>query len=480
MTTHKLIAFIFILFGFISFSNSQELSFTSGLPEVRENFVGSFGNKMIYSVANQALMSSAVSLEYLVVNSSSPSEKKVKVKPQVKLSKGNVLYKKIQVQGNFIYEFYNILYYPAVESQGIAIVKRDLETMNQVGETVEILGEAHRFSKSDDEGFYLFSKNMLYRYDLDLTQLWSKKYEMFDDLNVKLNNIEIDDNLNMLMSISITENVKEKMFGYTPPAKSSLIFIITDLMGEVKVIAPEIPREMYVNQARFNYNDETKQLAGLFIVGGEEKGYVFAKWNIDGSILTTENHDFKFSEFLDDDLKKYASVYKIDLEKINFSGISSSASIRYLENGNILYIMHEIYTSSAELSNSRAILLISAKGELLWNRIIPYNSNRLYRGTDFYIHNDQLHFLINEFTESYSSGNYEAKSFNYPVNGKTVLLADRAIDLKTGDEISNKPLIANPSEKFIPTKVIYNQREKVIVRYSNTGKNLEQFLTIKF
>jgi hypothetical protein len=90
-----------------------------------------------------------------------------------------------------------------------------------------------------------------------------------------------------------------------------------------------------------------------------------------------------------------------------------------------------------------------------------------------------LHFLIREFIASYENGGYVFKYFRSMVNGKTVVLAERVIDLENGQEVSNQPLIANPSEKFHPVEVIYNKDHKVVVKYSFPGKNLERLLVIK-
>ena len=66
------------------------------------------------------------------------------------------------------------------------------------------------------------------------------------------------------------------------------------------------------------------------------------------------------------------------------------------------------------------------------------------------------------------------------VNGETVLLAERVIDLENGQELSNQPLIANPSGKFHPEGVIYNKDKKMIVRYSFPQKHLDRLLVINY
>ncbi len=479
------ISLIFILSGLTNLSHSQEIQFSAELPEVREEFVGATEDKMIYSNPITNGMTGKVSIEYITVNTKNPEEKKKTIKPKTDFSEGGASIKRLLVQGNFIYEFY--------ESTGsIAVVKRSLETLEQEGSVFEERASTFKYAKADPEGLYLCSKTKLYRIDLDLKLVWTRDYDMFNDNGVRLTSIEIDDNLNVLMSVAVDQQVKTKFFGSTPPAKSSLLFIITNLEGEEpKMISPEIPESMTVQALRFNYNDETKKLSGLFITAKEvganpgfAKGfaYTFLKWDDEGSIVNHEKHDFVFNDFMDEDMKKNIPAIGVKPEKCDFDRwmrYPDFANIRFLENGNVLFVATSLGKYIGEMENSKVMFVLSPDGKLIWQKMLPYSSNALYLNADFFISDNSLHFLIQDFVKSFESGSYKYAIINSPATGKTVCLSERVFDLGSGNELSNRS-IANPSEKFMPTKVIYNRENKAIVRYSFTSRNLEQFLTIPY
>ncbi|MGV3612088.1 MAG: hypothetical protein ACO1N0_14110 [Fluviicola sp.] len=476
---------LFIFSGIAHLSYSQEIQFSEELPEVREEFVGATEDKMIYSKPIVNGMTGKVSIEYITVNTKNPEEKKKTTKPKIDFTEGGASIKRLLVQGNFIYEFY--------ESAGsIAVVKRSLETLEQSGSIFEERDPAFKYAKCDDDGLYLCSQTKLYRLDLDLKQVWKRDYEMFNDVNVRLTSIEIDDNLNVLMTVAVDEKVKTKFFGSTPPARSSLLFIITNLEGEEPtVISPEIPESMTVQAARFNYNAKDKKLSGLFITATEVganpgwvKGfaYTFLKWDGEGSVVNHEKHDFVFNDFMDEDMKKNMPAIGVKPEKCDFDKwlrYPDFSNIRFLENGNAIFVATSIGRYVGEMENSKVMFVLSPEGKLIWQKMLPYSSNALYLNADFFISDNQLHFLIQDFVKSFESGSYKYMMINAPATGKSICLSERVFDLENGNELSNK-FIANPSEKFMPTKVIYNKNGKAIVRYSFTGKNLERFLTFNY
>jgi outer membrane protein assembly factor BamB len=479
------VCLMFLFSGIAHLSYAQEVQFSAELPEVREEFVGATEDKMIYSKPNVNGITGKVSVEYIAVNTKNPEEKKKTTKPKVEFSEAGGSIERLLVQGNFIYEFY--------ETTGsIAVVKRSLETLEQSGSVLELKDYTFKYAKCDEGGMYLFSKTKLYRIDLDLNLVWKRDYEMFSDVNVRLTSIEIDDNLNVLMTVAVDEQVKTKFFGSTPPAKSSLLFIITNPDGEEpKVISPEIPESLTVQAARFNYNAKSSQLSGLFITAKEvgvnpgfAKGfaYTFLKWDDEGSIVNHEKHDFVFNDFMDEDMKKNIPVMGVKPEKCDFDKwmrYPVFSNIRFLENGNALFVATSLGKYVGEMENSKVMFLLSPDGKLIWQKMLPYSSNALYLNADFFVSDNQLHFLIQDFVKSFESGSYKYAIINSPASGKTVCLSERVFDLENGNELSNR-FIANPSEKFMPTKVIYNKDGKAIVRYSFTTKNLERFLTINF
>lgn len=485
MKTAYFILLTLLFSGFNKLSLAQEPVFSGELPEVREEFVGSTEDRMVYSNPIVNGITGKVTIEYIVVNTKNPDEKKKTTKPKVTLSEGGSSIKRLLVQGKFIYEFYEA-------ASSISVIKRSLETLEQEGSVLELKDYPFKYAKCDEGGLYLFSQTKLYRIDLELKLVWTRDYEMFNDVNVRLTSIEIDDNLNVLMTVAVDEKVKTKFFGSTPPAKSSLLFIITNPEGEEpKVISPEIPESMTVQAARFNYNDETKKLSGLFITAKEvganpgfAKGlaYTFLRWNDEGSIVNHEKHDFIFNDFMDEDMKKNIPVMGVKPEKCDFDRwlrYGDFVNIRFLKNGNVIFVATSLGKYIGEMENSKVMFVLSPDGKLMWQKMLPYSSNALYLNADFFISENTIHFLIQDFVKSFESGSYQYAIINAPATGKSVCLSERVFDLENGNELSNKS-IANPSEKFMPTKVIYNRENKAIIRYSFTARNLEQFLSISY
>ncbi|WP_430402544.1 hypothetical protein [Fluviicola sp.] len=483
----------FLFSGVSNLSHAQEPIFSAELPEVREIFVGASNDKMIYYKEDVNLITNSKIVEYIVVNTANPEEKKMTVKSKPEFSKTTrIVFDRMFVQGDFVYEIHEIYDYNSVI--GVGIVKRELATLKQVGEVLELNDYDATFAKSDGEGFYFFSKTNLYRIDLDLNVIWTKKYEMFEDYSVRLSAIEVDDNQNVLMTVSVDAKVKTKFFGSTPPSKSSLLFIITDIIGgDPKVISPEIPESITVQAARFNYDEKSKQLKGLFITATEPNsnpesylskgiGYTFIKWDDEGSVVSHEKHNFSFTDFLDEGMQKCLQTIGLKSEKCDLDrwlAYQGFSNIRFLKNGNVFFIATSMGKYNGELENSKMMFVLSPEGKMIWQKMLPYSSNGIYRNTDFYIADNKVHLLIQDFTKSFETGKYIYNIINSPANGKTICLSERVLDLETGNELSDKSF-ANPTDKFMPTAVIYNKNNKVIVRYSFTAKNREQFLSINY
>lgn len=492
--TYFILSMLLFFLGSSHSTIAQESEFSGELREVRETFLGSKGNKMVYCKENVNGITSIESIEYIVVNTANPEEKKETIKSKPKFAKSNLsAFRRVFVQDDYIYEVHDLLQ-GLNTTVGIGIVKRQLSDLEQVGNTLEIDGETASFAKSDEDGFYMFSSPNLYRVNLDLAILWKKEYAMFLDADVRLNAIEIDDNQNVLMTVAVDAKTKTKFFGSTPPRKSSLLFIITDVEGgDPRVISPEIPESIAVQAARFNYDDKSKHLKGLFITAKEPNknsesylsmgiGYTYLQWDDEGSVVSFEKHIFSFNDFLDADMKKCLETIGLKAEKCDLDrwlAYQNFSKIRFLDNGNVFFIATSMGKYNGELENSKMMFVLSPEGKMVWKKMLPYSSNGIYRNTDFYISGNQVHLLIQDFVKAFETGKYVYSIINSPANGKTICLTERVLDLETGNELAVKS-IPNPSEKFMPTAVIYNKNNKVIVRYSFTGKNLERFLSINY
>nr|WP_294858430.1 hypothetical protein [uncultured Fluviicola sp.] len=483
-----------LLFLFLQVTTcfSQELEFTEEFPETSGKFIGVSDEKVISYKKNHTAIPDLTTLEYGIMDPANP-EKKQLLLSQPKFTKGTgVSFNRLFLQGDFIYELHVIK--DKDRTIGIGIIKRVLSNLQEVLGSLELDEWEVNFDESDPEGFYLLSSINLYRINLNLEVVWKKGFESFSDKNIRLNNIEVDNRLNLIMSLSVNKNTTIHFQDSIPVSKSELFLIITDKSGTQKLIKPKVPESIYVKYARFNYHNEDRELIGLFLTSESVKapppkkiylgiGYAYFRWNDDGGIITARNHAFSLREFTDENLKKYAEYYRFKTEKEGFSRTNynvTTSHVKFLGNGNVLYISHTLMGVVAPLQGSKLVYLLSPDGDVLWTKLIPLNDNELYWSGDFFIDDNKLHFLIREFIASYEKGKYDFKFIRSMVNGKTVLLADRVVDLENGQEISNQPLIANPSEKFHPQGVIFNQDKKIVVRYSSPSNKLERLLLINY
>lgn len=486
MTT---LLFLFLQTG-ICFS--QELEFTEELSETVGKFIRINTENAIFYKVNHSTISDLNTLEYTIVNPKDPA-KKESVLSQPKFSKGAISsFDHLFLAGDFIYEIHLIKSKDGIVGTGI--VKRGLSGLKEIENVLELDEWEVSFEENDREGFYLLSSSNLYRISLNLEIRWKREFALFSDKNIRLNNIEVDKQLNLIISLSFKKNTTIHFQDSVSVSKSDLFLIITDKFGMQNGIKPKVSDDIFVKYARFNYLNEAGELVGMFLTSELVKapppkkiylgiGYAYFRWNDAGEILTTKGHAFSFSEFTDENLKKYAEYYHFRPEKEGFDRTNynvSTSHVEFLENGNVLYISHTLMGVVTQLQGSKLIYLLSPEGELIWTKLIPLNDNELYWSGDFFITDNKLHFLIREFVASYEKGKYDFKFIRSMVNGKTVLLADRVIDMENGQEVSNQPLVANPSEKFHPLDVIYNNNNKVIVRYSSPGNKLERLLVINY
>lgn len=487
--TYLITAFSF-LFIYINTCFSQELEFTEEFPEITEKFIGVSNEKVVYYKKNHSAISDLNTLEYVIVNPAN-LEKKTVLLSQPKFTKGTgISFNRLFLEGDFIYELHLIK--DKDRTIGIGIVKRALSTLKEVGVPLELDEWEVSFEESDPEGFYLLSSINLYRINLNLEVVWKNGFKLFADKNIRLEKVEADNQSNVIMSLTVKKKTTFHFLDSMTVSKSDLFLIVTDKLGVQKLIKPHVPDSVFIKYAKFSYNNENSELVGMFLTSEPVKapppkkiflgiGYAYFKWNDAGEILVSKNHAFSFKEFMDENLRKYAEYYHFKPEKNDFERLNynvSTSHVEFLENGNVLYISHTLIGFLTPLEGSKLIYLLSPEGELLWTKLIPLNDNELYWSGDFFITDNKLHFLIREFSESYEKDAYVFKIIRSMVNAKTVLLAERVVDLENGQEISNQPLVRNPSEKFHPVDVLYNKDKKVVFRYLFPAKNLERLLVI--
>jgi hypothetical protein len=473
-------------------SFSQNLTFTDVIPEIREKFVTYHGNTILYYNHYSDFTNSLNKLEYLSANASAPAEKVVKYTPKIDVDGFNrgVVAKIFVNQEGFLFEVH--ILYNMSGTSSVLIVKRELEGFKEIKRL--LLSEADvKFCANNNETIFIIGQTNYYQLDFDLNIGMSKPFDIFSntEVNIKADTAKLDEQSNIIMPLFISNPEKFSLFGRTTKPKSALFLAIFDNEGEISVISPELPGTIYHRYSRFNYDSKKNELSGLFITNDPtEKGefigkgfkYLYLRWNKEGEILDNGEHKFSFAEFKNKELIEYSNLVKFNPDDFEFKFVdySTPGNIEFLDDGSALYITDLLNGLPGKIFNSKLLFMVSPKGELLWNRILPFSNSEIYKKTSYIIKDDKLHYLIFDYSANYTGDQYVPKITSGKFTGLLSSLTERIIDLKTGEILSNKILTHTKSDDFTPYKFVLKDLNNLIFKYSYTQRNNEQYLKIEY
>jgi len=499
-----LILFFNSILGFFSFS--QDILITEEVKEIRKPLKGSWNGIMVFedrTPRGGVGSEPSYNVDYQLLNTKTDAIKEVKSRPENDIAiKSNHIYS--FVNGKYIYELFLFSGKARYESYGF--IKRNIETGNQEGEI--LLLEKKGFIKRvsfDNNGIHIlindsneyFSKEyFLFRLNFDLSIEWSKKIDILSNSEVSISTISIDEDFNFLISILISEKVKMSLFRLDANAKSGLAFIIIDSDGNIKNAAPELPGNLFALSSKFKYYPEKQELVGLFVIAEviNERtsahkgiGYQYVRWDEDGAILASKQHWFTPKELESDELTNFIEITKFKIGKMSidnkFPEIDFNKPLKFIftDQQEVIVASSDFDCGITEILNSKFLFCVANSGDLKWLKFIPLGPHPIYKKSCYYYENDKLHFLINDFSRNFESNQYKFITFKEPITPESSQFYDKIIDCKDGEILSFEPIVENPMPNCAPNLISFeNNIDQIILRYSNTLKNLERYIVLNY
>lgn len=505
-----LLILLFLISLFTSFSQTIEIS--GPIPECDYQIIGAWNNKIISCKR-------FFERELTLVDTVTLEKQTVKVGPKIgKATKmGSIRY---FIHADFLYEFYFVIerydgdiYSPIGYN---IVVKRDLKTLEIVTQKrlFGLVGQM-KFVKPCDEGFFVCFgtsytainqiPNFIYEspsneiiprtvhsFNYNLEELWSSGFSRIQGVEDEyFNDMSFDEDSYLLIPSFHASFID----GEGKETRPKVMFKVADLHGVVAEINLDVDDldNYVVNSLKIKYDPANKKIYGMLMVAKplendpylmSEWGYIYASWKEDGSLITSNMTLIDKENILSANIIDYARRINFDLNTVTkFNLDSKTGYFDILEDGSALYIANNICLRIEErLVHSKFILSVSKEGKLNWSLTLPYNGNQLYEIVNYVVHEGHLYMYTREFRQNFESGTYIFEDTREGLTGKSLLMSQRIIDLKTGKIISHKPLIEdNYSSKFVPSFRVYaDNPNELMIRYRNTPKNLEKLVRIKF
>lgn len=481
------------LICFYSFTFSQEVSVSKEIPESENTFIGTWGSKVFsYRV-----------LELFIVDTASviPTREVVKIGPEVDKADrmGSVRY---FIHDHFLYEVYFVI--PKYDTDHLkgynVLVKRDLETMKIVTQKrLEHLHSQMKFVKCFDGGFYFclgdsysiftgdynvffespareVTPKIVYSFNYDLDELWSMKLDPYMSYSRLMNDISFDNEYLLIPTFSLAAGDGK-----------ILNLVVADLKGKIADIKLNFDMEnkYQFNGAKAKYDDVAQRFRAVILISMQDKkartiesGYIYLNWDEKGKLLGSFKHLFKAEELFNSyqgepNLKETDFSYRFTAyERIQ----TDILYFDILENGDAICAVNNVCRDSdiKSLRNSKFIWRISKDGNLEWSQFIPYDEDLLYFNSFCLMRDGTLHIYTREKAKTFNTGSDTKRE-------SSVLLADRMIDIHTGNLISHKSILNQPIGNYTPEWLVSSFTEnEYIVRYRKSAKNVEKLVFMHF
>lgn len=475
---------LYILF-FFTRGYSQEINVSKSIPESENTFIGTWGSKVLsYKVMELFIVDTALA---------TPIREVVKIGPQIEKADrtGSVHY---FIHDHFLYEVYFVI--PDLKegyrrnSYNI-LVKRDLETMKIVTQKrLDHFYSQMKFVKCFDDGFYfcfgdsysIFTgeyniffespprevvPSIVHTFNYDLEEIWSKSVNGFLSYSALMNDISFDDEYLLIPTIRKGEE-NERI----------LNLFIADLKGEIVDVKLkfELDQIAEIYSVKVKYDELSRVFRAVVLA---DLGYVSLIWDEKGNLLNSNNHRFRAGELFD----SYKGEALLKLSDFGFSFLAyqkNHTDILYfdiLENGDAICVVNNICRDSniKSVRNSKFAWRISKDGDLKWSAFFPYDEDLLYYHSFCLMQDGVLHLYTRE----------KAKLFNKDQDvfkgESSYLMADRMIDIQTGDVISHKSILSQPIGNYTPEGIVKSFiQNEYIIRYRRSSKNIEKLVFMHF
>lgn len=483
MKKNHLLLFSFLLLVKASLF-SQEVQISKEIPESENTFIGTWGSKVL----------SYKALELFIVDTASavPVKEVVKIGPQIEKADrmGSVHY---FIHDHFLYEVYFVIpkFMEGYRASSYNIlVKRDLKTMKIV--TQKKLDHFHsqmKFVKCFDDGFFfcfggsysIFTgdyniffesppreviPSIVYTFNYDLEEIWAMNVNGLSNREL-MNEISFDDEY---LLIPIIRKGKDD--------ERILNMVIADLKGKILDVKLKFELEQIsrIYSFKVKYDEPARVFRAVLLV---DLGYISLVWDEKGNLLDSYRHQFKAEELYN----SYSGEALLKTSDFGFSFIAyerNQTDILYfdiLANGDAICVANNVCRNSKikSVRNSKFVWRISKYGDLKWVAFFPYDEDLLYYQSFCLMQDGALHLFTREKAVLFNKGTVSAKGeSNY-------LMADRVIDIQTGDVISHKSILNQPIGNYTPEGLVNSFIEnEYIVRYRRSPKNVEKLVFLHF
>lgn len=468
---------------FFNVSYSQEISVSKVLPESENTFIGTWGSKVLsYKALELFIIDTALAV---------PIKEVVKIGPQIEKADrtGSVHY---FIHDHFLYEVYFVI--PEIkefDGRYNIVVKRDLETMKIVTQKkLEHFHSQMKFVKCFDEGFFfcfggsysIFTgayniffesppreviPSIVYTFDYDLEEIWSMNVNGSLSHRELMNDISFEDEYLLIPTIRKAEDDVR-----------ILNLVVADLKGKIVDVKLkfELEQTSEIYAVKVKYDEPARVFRAVILA---DLGYVSLSWDKKGNFLDSYNHQFKLEELLN----SYKGEIFLKKSDFGFSFIAyqrNQTDILYfdiLENGDAICVANNVCRDSniESVRNSKFAWRISKDGSLKWTAFFPYDEDLLYYHSFCLMQDGELHLYTREKAKLFNNGSVS------PKGESAYLMADRVIDIQTGDVISHKSILNQPIGNYTPEGVVKSfAQNEYIIRYRKSSKNIEKLVFINF
>lgn len=355
----------------------------------------------------------------------------------------------------------------------IGILKRDLETFEQVGNIVwlddfgfnDLQRSVNMSLVKGNSGFYILSgrhysgqKSYLAKYDFDMNILWNEPLEFLTEESVSLHGFEVDsDNDNFMLHLGVSADDNKKWSFSSRLNKEGIVEVIFTSDGDFTFISPQLESSIYASGSFSKYINESEELIGVFIVSklldidsgkGEGLGYTYYRWNKEGEILVQKTEYFTLDEFKktpylveymsktglsDKDMQtKSGELVRLDLIR--------NLEVEFDESGSALVIMRGYNLRKGmndspvdPVWSSKLLFNISATGEKNWIHFFPYYMNTQPTFMVDKVRGNKLYLFTSEYSKNFENNEFKLNVAKYSDKSSDLVLAVRVIDMTSGD-----------------------------------------------
>jgi hypothetical protein len=318
---------------------------------------------------------------------------------------------------------------------------------------------------------------IVYKFDNDLELIWKSEENvtLTNEMEIISSDAAIDNGL--VITIKITPNNQNTftLVGSKLP-KSGLAFITYNENGKLNIITPQFPENFYAVTSSFSMKNE-EVIGVLFIndlktantTSAYNNGYIYLKWNTDGSVKEFKKQYFSYEDVKSDELEAHLNKFRLnesafgDKEAGMVAMRPRALKATFLLDGSAVCFSSIIGVGFKQaLLNSKLIFRISNQGELVWTKFYPGDNPEYFAIASAII--DEATGKI-RFLAGTHKGVVTIEEKTFEKNGFRFAIIDRELDLNNGEEV-NKEYLDYPDAAGSEIAYIYSGVNSFLILFS--------------